>query len=117
MSNKTENSENRRLRALDALTSHVSGFVHSQAGDIVLHSEFLSVSLTCCVKRRFGAMVYCVVFGCTTTNGCRSSLGSTLISEKYTDAIDVGLKALQMQFGERFSILEILFLRRRRLGP
>ena len=28
----------------------------------------------CCVKRRFGIMVYCVVFGCTTTDGFGRSL-------------------------------------------
>ena len=32
----------------------------------------------CCVKRRFGVMVYCVVFGCTTTDGCGSSYFGTV---------------------------------------
>ena len=31
--------------------------------------DFIGLS-HCCVKRRFGVMVYCVVFGCTTTDGC-----------------------------------------------
>ena len=38
-----------------------------------LEIRFLTLS-HCCVKRRFGVLVYCVVFGCTTTDGCGRSL-------------------------------------------
>ena len=41
---------------------------------IRVHTQFMIGLSHCCVKRRFGVLVYCVVFGCTTTDGCGRSL-------------------------------------------
>ena len=53
----------------------------------------------CCVKRRFGVMVYCVVFGCTTT----MDMGGAYTSFRNVCGRD-GRKSLQLR---RFALPSI----------